>query len=260
MTWNIKTGARDGGGDRLPAVAAVLARERPDVLALQELRDFDRHAGRRLRALAGAAGMEPHLARSVFGQPVAVLVRPPLRITGRSAVTWRLHHAAAVVTVPTGAGPVTVVSTHLNPFSAHRRRREAVWLAHRYRGGRTILAGDLNGLDPGTDHAADQAGWSTVVRRRHAAPDGTADTRALAAFAAGGLTDVWPAAGSGPAPTVPTTRGGGEEFFRTRLDYVLAGAELAPRARAAWVVRGRETEYASDHYPLRVDFDLAYVA
>ena len=51
MTWNIKT----GGGERLDAILAVLDRERPDVLALQELRGFDRHGGRRMREVAAAA-------------------------------------------------------------------------------------------------------------------------------------------------------------------------------------------------------------
>ena len=79
LTWNI----RNGGGDRLDAVLAVLAGERPDVLALQELRGFDASGGRRMRAFADAIGMVPYLARSVFGQPVAVLARPPS--------TWTAH-------------------------------------------------------------------------------------------------------------------------------------------------------------------------
>jgi exodeoxyribonuclease-3 len=253
LTWNIKT----GGGDRLAAISAVLDRERPDVLALQELRGFDRHGGRRLHEVADAAGMIPHLARSVFGQPVAVLVRPPLRITRRAGVTcWRLHHAAAVAVVPTTAGPLTVVTTHLNPFSPERRRREATWLAARYhsRSGLALLAGDLNSLDPGTDHTASLDRLPAVYHRRHANPAGRVDTRAMAAFAAAGWTDLWPAVGDKDGWTVPTSEGGGAEFAAMRLDYVLASPALAAHAVAARVVRGAETEYASDHYPLRVDF------
>jgi exodeoxyribonuclease-3 len=259
MTWNIKTGGVDRGrDDRLAAIAAVLDRERPDVLALQELRGFDRHGGRRMRAIADAAGLVPHLARSVFGQPVAVLVRPPLRITRRASVTWRLHHAAAVAVVPTEAGPLTVVTTHLNPYSPERRRREATWLAARYRSrsGLALLAGDLNSLDPATDHTAELEQLAAVYHRRHVDRSGAVDTRAMAAFAAAGWTDLWAATGSGDGHTVPTTEGGGHEFARMRLDYALGSPALAARASNAHVVRGAETEYASDHYPLRVDFDL----
>lgn len=256
MTWNIKAGGRDRDGtDRLGAIAEVIDRERPDILALQELRGFGADQ-------AVAFGMDVHLARSVFGQPVAVLVRPPLRITRRAAVRWRLHHAAAVVTIGTPAGPLTVVSTHLNPFSPERRRREARWLAARYASNRctpktrlVALAGDLNTLDPDTDHTERLARLAPAYRHRHLAADGTADTRAIAALT-GRFVDLWTRAGDGAGETAPTTAGGGAEFSGMRLDYVLASPPLAARASSARVVRGGAAEYASDHYPVVVEMDL----
>ncbi|WP_189078389.1 endonuclease/exonuclease/phosphatase family protein [Mangrovihabitans endophyticus] len=254
MTWNIK----NGGGDRLDAVLAVVHRHRPDLLALQELRGFARRGGLRMQRFAASAGMHAHLAPSVFGQPVAVLARPPLRLAGDARVRWRLHHAASVAVVPTGAGPLTVVSTHLNPFSPERRRREARWLAARYGGTRrlTLLAGDLNSLAPRTDHTATIERLAPAYRGRHVGPDGRADTRAVAAFAADGLVDLWTVAGSGDGRTVPTTAGGGAEFSGMRLDYVLGTADVARRVRRVTVLRGAETEYASDHYPVLVELDI----
>ncbi|XVU23614.1 endonuclease/exonuclease/phosphatase family protein [Actinoplanes sp. CA-054009] len=248
MTWNIKT----GGGKRLPAIATVINRIRPDLLALQELRGF------KPSAFAESVGMVAHMSPSMFGQPVAVLVRPPLVIDSAAAVTWQLHHAAAVVRVPTSAGLLTVVSAHLNPFAPYRRMREAIWLAHRYRAhpGPTLIAGDLNGLNPGTDHTATLAPQPGFLRRRHLAADGTADTRAVGAFLEAGFVDLWDAAGSGNPLTVPTTNGGGREFSRMRLDYVLASPSLAGFAHDMTVIRGDETEYASDHYPVAVTLDL----
>jgi exodeoxyribonuclease-3 len=254
LTWNIRTG---GSGGRLDAVVSLLRRESPDILALQELRGFP---GRRMREVAGALGMTPFLARSVFGQSVAVLVRPPLRIVDWSGVRWRLHHAAAAVRVPTTAGQLTVVSTHLNALSPYRRLREARFLAARHRPGKgpVLLAGDLNSLDPDTDHTERLAALSGPYRRRHTTPDGTADTRAIAAFTAAGFVDLWPRAGAGDGHTVPTTRGGGHEFSATgmRLDYLMAAPPVAARATNARVLRGAEAEYASDHYPLAVDLEL----
>lgn len=257
LTWNVRTG---GSGGRLDALVTLLRRERPDILALQELRDFPRHRGRRMHEVARALGMTSLLAPSVFGQPVAVLVRPPLRITRGSAVRWRLHHAAAAAVVPTSAGVLTVVGTHLNPISPYRRMREARWLAARYppTKGLVLLAGDLNSLDPDTDHAARLARLPALYRRRHLGPDGAADTRAIAAFTAAGFVDLWRAAGNGDGSTAPTTAGGGEEFSDAgmRLDYVLASAPVAAGAKHARVLRGEEAEYASDHYPITVDLDL----
>ncbi|MGW5667392.1 endonuclease/exonuclease/phosphatase family protein [Micromonospora sp. NPDC003776] len=58
MTWNIRTGGRDRDGtDRWDRILTVVAGQRPDVLALQELRGLDR--GGRLADLAGRVGMVP---------------------------------------------------------------------------------------------------------------------------------------------------------------------------------------------------------
>jgi exodeoxyribonuclease III len=254
MTWNIKS----GGAGRFGAIASVIEHEFPHVLALQELHGFDTRGGRRLVELADDIGMTPYLARSAFGQPVAVLVRPPLRIARHAAVRWRLHHAAAVAIVPTGRGPLTVVSTHLNPFSPERRMREARWLAARYRSARrmVVLAGDLNALDPGTDHAGEVARLPALYRRRHTDAAGAVDTRAIAAFAAAGFVDLWPRVGTGDGRTAPTSEGGGAEFSGMRLDYVLATAPAAHLARVGHVARGGPAEHASDHYPVVIDFDL----
>lgn len=254
MTWNIKT----GGGTRLSAIVTVLQQQKPDVLALQELRGFGRHGGRTMREVAEATGMTAHLAPSVFGQPVALLVRPPLAMTRTRAVRWRLHHAAAVATVPLASGPLTVVSTHLNPFSPYRRYREARWLAARYADWRrpVIVAGDLNSLDPFTDHTGRLDDLHSVYRKRHLAADGSVDTRAIGAFTDAALVDLWTVAGQGDGLTVPTTRGGGAEFAGMRLDYILGTGPVAAKCRAVTVVRGAETEYASDHYPLVAELAL----
>jgi exodeoxyribonuclease III len=228
MTWNLL----NGGGDRLPAIAAVVARTRPDVLAVQELRGFPDGV---------FEGLRGHIASSVFGQPVGVFVRPPLTVVRRTAIRWRLHHAAMAVTLRAGRDSLTVVSTHLNPYASERRRREATWLAARFAGrGPLVLAGDLNSLSvPGP--------LPDAYRARHLGPDGRIDTRAMAAFAAAGLTDAWLEAGEGDGNTVPTGLAGAE-FAPMRLDYVLLGGGL--RASAAQVVR--DDPEASDHYPVVV--------
>ncbi|SCG72114.1 exodeoxyribonuclease-3 [Micromonospora coxensis] len=260
MTWNIRTGGRDRGGpDRLGLVTGVIAAERPDLLALQELRDFDR--GGLLADVAGRVGMRPHLARSCFGQPVAVLVRPPLRVRRAGPVRRPFHHAAARVVVDTSAGPLTVFSAHLSPYSGGRRRMEADWLAaavRRAAGELTLLAGDLNTLDPTVDHTARLAGLPALYRRRHLRRDGrTVDTRAVSRLLAAGLVDLWPLRAEDDADglTVPT-RHGGAEFAGMRLDYLLAGARLAACARRVRVVRGGDADHASDHYPVVAELEL----
>jgi exodeoxyribonuclease-3 len=246
LTWNIL----NGGRDRLDTIGTVIKRESPDLLALQELRGFDR---RRIATLADSLGMTAHLAPSVFGQPVAVLVRPPLRIDRGRSVTWRLHHAAAAVTV----GPLTVVSTHLNPMSGYRRYREATWLAARYRRlGPVLIAGDLNACSPSDDTAPAGLGFSAPSVGPGAGSgtaEGRSDPRAIRAFDRAGLLDLWRLAGSGAGYTVPTGGGVGDQFRPMRLDYVFGTPAVVPRVREVRVLRGGEIEYASDHYPVVVE-------
>ncbi|WP_406107938.1 endonuclease/exonuclease/phosphatase family protein [Micromonospora globbae] len=260
MTWNIRTGGRDGDGtDRRDAIVEVISAERPDVLLLQELRGFG--ADGVLDTFADRLGMRPHLARSCLGQPVAVLVRPPLRTLAAGPLRRPFHHAAARVVLATDAGPLTVLGTHLSPYSGGWRRVEVDWLARAVRrapDGLALVGGDLNSLDPATDHTARLASLAPPYRRRHLRRDGrTVDTRAVAVLLATGLVDLWRAAG-GPDEglTVPTRHGGGE-FTGMRLDYLLGGPPLAARVRDCRVVRGGVADHASDHYPLVADVALA---
>ncbi|MGC5288797.1 endonuclease/exonuclease/phosphatase family protein [Micromonospora sp. DT231] len=266
MTWNIRTGGRDrGGADRLDQVVRVIDEQTPDVLALQELRGFDRDG--LMATVAGRVGMTPHLARSCVGQPVAVLVRPPYQVVEAGTLRRPFHHAAARVVVATTAGPLTVLGAHLYPYSGGRRRMEADWLARavrRARGPLTVVTGDLNSLDPSVDHTERLAGMPALYRRRHLRRfGGDVDTRAIARLLAADLVDLWPSCNGG-APeadghTVPTGFGGAE-FAGMRLDYLLGTRDVARRTRECRVLRGGAADRASDHYPLLTTLDLGPVA
>ncbi len=119
-----------------------------------------------------------------------------------------------------------------------------------------VLAGDLNALDPWSDHGDRLARLPEEYRKRHLRRDGSVDTRTIAALEATGLVDLWRSAGSGDGLTAPTTQGGGEEFSGMRLDYVLGSPSLAALATGCRVVRGGAAEYASDHYPVMAELDL----
>lgn len=265
MTYNIRNGGRDGrdGIDRLDRIAAVIAAERPDVLALQELAGC---VPSWLDRLAAAIQMRAYPAPSWFGQPVAVLVRPPLRVLRVAPLRRPFHHAAQRVTIATEPGPLTVVATHLYPYSGGRRRVEAGWLARavaaparrRATGPYALLMGDLNTLDPWSDHGERLRRLPAHYRRRHLRRDGaTVDTRAISVLDRAGLIDLFRQAGTGPGETAPTRAGGGAEFSGMRLDYAFASPGAAVRTLGCRVVRGGVADSASDHYPVVADLDLA---
>lgn len=259
MTYNIRTGGRDGPDpSRLDRIVEVIAEQRPDLLALQELRDFRRDG--RMAAVAGALGMRAYLAREWFGQPVAVLVRPPGRVLRAAPVRRPFHHAAQRVVVATDAGPLTVIGTHLQPYAGGRRLREAGWLAAASRmNGLGLLMGDLNTLDPWVGHDERVRRLPAEYRRRHLRPGGsTVDTRAVAALDRAGYVDLFRLVGAGAPETAPTRHLGGAEFAGMRLDYVLATPAAAGLARRCVVVRGGTADRASDHYPVLAELDLGF--
>ncbi|MDG4786237.1 endonuclease/exonuclease/phosphatase family protein [Micromonospora sp. WMMD1102] len=296
MTYNIKNGGLDGGDrSRLDRILQVVAEQRPDVLALQELRGLRRDR-RRLDAVARRLGMRAYLTGGWFGQPVAVLVRRPVEPLRVVPVRRPFHHGAQRIVLATERGPLTVLGTHLHPYSGRRRLREAGWLVgaaggirrgrlgrrnrdrprtrNRGRpetrdGGRpdrgplperlVLLMGDLNTLDPDGRHDERIGRLPPEYRGRHLMPDGvTVDTRAVAALYRAGFVDLFAATdpGTEPPDTVPTSAGGGAEFTGMRLDYLLGTPPLARVAQPPRVVTGGAAESASDHYPLVLDLDL----
>ncbi|WP_076471449.1 endonuclease/exonuclease/phosphatase family protein [Micromonospora avicenniae] len=258
MTWNIRTGGRDADGtDRRDEIVELIDAQRPDVLLLQELRGFDDQV---LAGFADRLGLRPHRAGSCVGQPVAVLVRPPLRTLAAGPLRRPFHHAAARVVLATEAGPLTVLGAHLSPYSGGWRRVEVDWLAGAVRrapGELTLVGGDLNALDPATDHSEQLSRLQPKYRRRHLRRDRrTVDTRAVAVLLGAGLVDLQPAVGGSDAGlTVPTWHGGAE-FVGMRLDYLLGSPAFAARVREVRVVRGGVAEHASDHYPVVADVAL----
>jgi exodeoxyribonuclease III len=246
LTYNVCDGGRP---DRLARITDVIAAAGADIVALQELRGF---TSARLDGLAASLRMRGHLARSCTGQPVGLLLGPRFSVARAGRVRRPFHHNAAYARLDTSVGRLTVLSAHLHPGSGARRLREARWLAaFAARRRPALLLGDLNTLDPWTDHTARIAGLDSRYRRRHLRRDGTVDSRAVAALADAGFVDVFLRTGAaGLDHTAPTPGPWGAEFHRMRLDYVLATEPLAGRARHCHVLDAT----ASDHYPVLAEF------
>ena len=259
MSYNTLFGGWDGTDDRRSrAQRAVIARERPDVLLLQECKHFDLNGGRRLYETEAALGMRGFLALAPHtGQHAAVFARPELAPVAFESDSAHFHHAAAVVTlrVPGFPQPVTFVSVHLCPHGPHVRLTEAAYLvAHAAPDRFALVAGDFNSVSP-FDAEPDWTALPAHHRARYLSPDGrTADHRVLRAFDQAGYTDVARRLGRSAEPTVPGTGFTNTEFVPFRSDYFLASAALAETAVAYGVVRDERTDAASDHYPITAEF------
>ncbi len=242
LTFNIAHGApfvvpmpflRSPGGLRrtMDGIAALLAREAADVVALQEVDRRCLFSGwlDQVAHVAQGAGYAhvlhgPHLRVSgLFAQGTALLSRLPLhepearsfeedRAVDKGYVAASIHWRDSVI---------DLVSVHLDPFSAERRLRQVRRLTQALdlRPSRLrVVMGDLNSREGGADRTVEQLRESAGLRAH---------------------------APGGDEPTYPVSRP------RERLDWILASPEL------------RFTRYArvdsvlSDHFPVVAELEVA---
>lgn len=244
MVYNIHAGRDTAGASNLERVAALIQDHRPHVVLLQEvdrgtarsggedqlhlLRDLTGYFGSFGKSLDFQGGeygiavlsVEPALVERTHDLPVD----PPQERAG-GGYEPRVAHQ---VVVPTPAGTLDVLNTHLDPSpDDHFRIQETISVHRRARllqqtGRAAVVGGDFNALP---------------------------DSRVVAAMQEGGWRDAWAECAAG-APE-GTTRAEPPEGLtypaglpQRRIDYLFIPPELACRS-----ARVLETT-ASDHRPV----------
>lgn len=219
-------------------IAAVIAAENPDVVALQELDVSRGRSGgaHQARIVAGHLNMEFHfhpafrIREEEYGD--AVLARWPLRVrkaAGLPTVNERLAfepRGALWVSAEVGGTEIQVINTHLG-LSGNERKAQidalmgAEWLQHPECAAPCVLCGDFNAR-PG----------SKVYR---SAVLGMRDTqRMIIAHRA--------------RPTFPS------RWPLLRLDHIFVSSDL--RCDSVRVINSKLARVASDHLPLVADVEV----
>jgi len=236
MTYNVHRCLGMDGRLDIARIAAVIAEDEPDIVALQEL-DVGRARTRgvdQAHAIAELLGMRSrfHAALTVedelYGD--AILTALPERLVkagplpGLPALPQLEPRGAVWAEVETDAGTVQVVNTHLGLLAREQvAQTEALlgpeWLGRRDLS-RTLLLGDFN-----------------------ASSGSQAYKRLIEAFG-----DAQQLAPLKPAPTFPAM------FPMLRIDHVFVGRAI--EVRRAWTSTSALARTASDHLPLVVDFEL----
>ena len=237
LSYNI----REGGGDRLAAIADTVRQQQPDAVALLEADEAN------ALILAQALRM-----RLVFGEGnssyhVAWLSRLPLRRTEN-------HRRAALaktvleIEVVWQDAPLHLFATHLGSrWDTPQPVAETPVILDllRPRAGQPhLLLGDFNALRPGDPVGAPPPG---VEKRGEARPG--AERRALRPLVDAGYVDCYRALHPEEAGyTYPS----GAPWLR--LDYIFASPRMAAWLHGCEVVTGGHAPRASDHLPVRAEF------
>ncbi|RYZ40900.1 MAG: endonuclease/exonuclease/phosphatase family protein [Myxococcaceae bacterium] len=257
MTLNILM----GGEERMPQLLALIARENPDVLVLQECLGWE--DGERLGQVAAALNLPATEAHVRLGTArprpsgrryhVAVASRRPLRSAQPHANAHFIGHCLLECELETGAGPLTLFAAHFDSHSEGLRFVEARYLRSLLEpvafGERSfLLAGDLNALsraDPYPVDLSDRVRRSRVDKYGHPPRFDVIDE--LEGF--GWVDTLRLKPSSSRWVTARRDRDGEAVDFRT--DYLFASPPLARRLLEADVV---EVGTASDHHAVTATF------
>jgi exodeoxyribonuclease-3 len=256
MTLNVLV----GGEERMEALLAILARERPDVLVLQECLGWE--DGVRLRQVAAALELpadEAHLhlgtARprgSGMRYHVAVASRAPLRSVRVHNDARFLGHCLVQCELESGV-PLTLFGTHFDSHHENLRFVEARYLrslvdSTAFHEGAFLLLGDLNSLSRKDLYPVDLA---DRVRRagidKYGHPPRFDVIDELEGF--GWVDTLRHRPASSRWVTARRQRGG--ECIDFRTDYIFASSRMAERLLGAEVV---DVGQASDHHALVATF------
>jgi exodeoxyribonuclease-3 len=260
MSYNTLFGGFDGTDDRrFLAQKEVVEAVNPDVLLVQEAKQFEANGHRRFYQVEAALNRRGFLALAPHtGQNTAIFVRDGIQPLAFESDSVHFHHAAALGTfnIPGFEQPITFISAHLCPFGPQVRLAEAAYLAsHAAPDKLTLVAGDFNSVSP---YDPEPIGWETLpshFQARYLSLDGkTADKRILETLYLAGFSDIAHCFQQHTEATVPGKAFKGTEFIPFRSDYILASAALAETAISYAVIKNDHTDMASDHYPVVAEF------
>ena len=235
LCYNIHYGQGNDGVYDLERLAAVIAAEKPDLVALQEVdvgvkRSGRVHQARRLGEMTGMAvryGPTQHYEGGLYGNavltrlPILDVVIHPLPYTEATArrVTYPRGAIAVTVRGPDGK-PLRFVSTHFQHNVAEDRVAEAKAINRLFAGKTdkmpTILAGDMNALPDSEPLRVLLMRWTNAID-------------------------------DPPTPTAPS------KAPRSRIDYIFYRPASHFRVSSAKVIK---ESMASDHCPVFASLTL----
>jgi exodeoxyribonuclease III len=240
-----------GGEDRLPLIADVIQKQRPDVVALLEANS---HAN--AEALARQLGMDLTFGEANSEFHVAWLSRLPVI----RAENYRLpvfSKTLLKIEIPWEGASLALFATHLRAGRDQESDQyrvtemQAILDILQPLGSQPhVLVGDLNTLHP-TDHPNLSAYLVTEPEERgENLQEDQPPRQVIPLLIEAGYIDCYRA-------LHPTTPGYTYKLPdpALRIDYVFASPTLARHLHTCDVVTGAKAEMASDHFPIWAEFE-----
>lgn len=265
ISYNIWNGFEQQA-DRKTKFSEWMQKEKPDIVALQELVGFKQTD---LQQLAKTYGHSYTVLLKEEGYPVGISSRYPITLI--KAQLDGFWHGMLHVKIRN----LNFILTHLSPFSWEFRLKEAIQITEYVKKNlldSCIILGDLNAYSP-LDAIwlekkpilkANLTKWDREHPQFGNMSCGRFDYRVLSTFLAAGFDDcigrsVFPDTkrASYPAATLYNWTWGDSRLatISERLDYILISEPLASHVKQVEVHNSSALEGISDHYPVSVLID-----
>lgn len=261
LSWNtLFAGIDTGSTKRREFQIEVINDLKPDIFLMQEAKGFELNGQKALFETEDELNMRGFLGRAIHtGQNTLIFINPSYKVHAFDYDNIHFHHVATFlnVLVPEFSLPVQFASVHLSPVGLEVRRCEAAYLMQLADPAKlSLITGDFNSLSP---HDNEPENWKTLsphYRSRYFEGfSKNADRTVLEKFEAAGFIDCGHQANKTNQHTVPTKSYLSAEFVPFRCDYAMASEKLAKKLKKFEVIRTDRTDFASDHYPICMEFD-----
>lgn len=248
LSYNAFEGAENTQG----YLFALIEREKPDLLQMQEINGWGQGAPNTMEELANAVGFKG----AVYGNSNTRFklgtfsLRPYVHSDVLKEGFW---HSAVGITIPFGEEELYAWNLHLCPkFEDDRLPEIRQIIDHVDPDSYTLITGDLNSL-AATDPYSLGLAKELSAKGLHKFGDEALRFDVTDALLAAGLVDI---GASYPwQNTVPTpANNDAAHAAELRLDYAFATPKLAALVTSYSVIKDELSDQASDHYPIQVEF------
>jgi len=234
----------DGGQARLPKILAIINKENPDYLAIQEANGFE--AATILDYKNYALSLAPS------GYHVATFSR--IAFSSVQTYTGQFKNAALQTICDLPFGKTVICNTHLSPWTEDERQKElAIIIKSQEKYDYKIILGDLNSLSPHDSFPEKEVNNFNAYQRKKFMKNGKLCFDTINMLLNNGYVDVAQEKGFADIKTVhKSTQEKYAHSTMLRLDYIFISRSLLKFLKSARVIINSKTKKVSDHYPVEM--------
>lgn len=245
---NVAVGCKEP--ERYRRLVDFVTSQKPDFLGLSELNGWDKDDFAKLSAFKVKTGMKFSIfCRSPHGYHMALFSRTGFE--SKRVLQSGLWHGAIIADASFKGKTYRFALTHLSPLSEEMRIKDIGRILEALRQRRSFLMGDMNSISP-QDIIDDSAllRKAKKLRIRKFGKD-RIEKEVIALVLKKGLIDLTHHFGRPAVYSVPTRFvHDPNHFARLHLDYIFITRDLRKKVERAGVLRNKETDSISDHYPV----------